>query len=90
MSNVISTLAQGQPARITRFRFVPVKKSNVVEFVTKYMNYYDAKGTTVDRRDAEFFWSFLVRDRYSKGNPNFDRLLSQVSARMSPCGRLYS
>ena len=85
----MSKQAHGRPARVTRLRLVLFKNSNILEHVTKYMNYCNTKGKPVDRQDAEFFWEFLVRDRYSKGTPNFDRLLSQVSARMSPCGRLY-
>ena len=84
MSNVISTQAQGQLAGVTILRFPKIKKSNVVEYTMKYRNYYDRKGSPTDRRDAEFFWAYEVRNVTPKEDPKFDRLLAQVSARMSP------
>ena len=77
-------------AALTQLRFVPVKKSNIVAFVKQYMKFYDAKGESADRSDAEFFWAYEVRKVYSKDDPEFERLLSQVSAHMCPCGRLFS
>ena len=68
----------------TRLRFVDVKSSNVVLFAKEYLKFYDAKGVAVDRRDTEFFWSYEVRNTYARNDPEFDRLLSQVSARMYP------
>ncbi len=73
----------------TRLRFVDVKASNVVLFTTEYLKFYDAKGVEVDRRDAEFFWSYEVRNEYPRDDPEFDRLLSQVSAGTCLYERLY-
>lgn len=73
-------------AGLDRLRFVPVKNSNVVAFTEQYTKYYDGKGEPNDRRDAEFFWAYEVRKNLPKDNPEFDRLLSQVSASVCPYG----
>ena len=83
-------MAQNHPfAGLAALRFVPVKNSNVVAFTKQYTKYYDSKGEPADRRDTEFYWAFEVRKVYEKGHPEFDRLLSQVSARMCPYGPLF-
>lgn len=83
MADVNSFKAEDQLGGITLLRFVTVENSNVVEFTTQYMKFYDDKGSAADRRDAEFFWSYEVRNRYPKDDPEFDRLLSQVSPHVS-------
>ena len=80
MADVKSFKAEGQLAGITVLRFIDVNNSNVVEYATQYMKFYDDKGAAADRRDAEFFWAYEVRNGLSKDDPDFDRLLSQVSA----------
>lgn len=90
MSNVIGMQVQGQLAEITQLRFVDVKNSNIVEYTAQFTKFYDDKGTRTDRRDAEFLWSYEVRNSYLKDDPNFERLLSQVSNPMSPYERLYN
>ena len=81
---------QGRLADIISLRLADVKNSNVVEYTAQFMKFYDDKGTPADRRDAEFFWSYVVHNSHLKDDPEFERLLSQVSKPMSPYGRLYN
>ena len=76
-------------AGLTQLRFVPLKKSNVVAYTKQYVKFYDSKGEPADHRDAESSWADEVRKSLSKDDPDFHRLLSQISARMCPDGRLF-